>query len=408
MALAFDDAVARVLGAARLLERESLPLRAAAGRVLREEVAADLDLPPFDTTAMDGWAVRSQDVASCPASLRALGTVAAGDEPPGELLEGCALKVMTGAPMPPGSDAVVPVEQAREPSGGRVELLEAPAAGQHVRRRGEVIAAGALLLSPGRRLSPADVALAAVAGRASLEVTVRPRAGVLVTGDEIVPAGSPLRHGQIRNSNGPMLVAALERLGADVTDLGAVSDERQALRAALAAALDGSFDLLITSGGVSAGDFDLVRPVLEELGARVLFHKVSMKPAKPILVAEAGRTLVFGLPGNPVSSAVAGDLLVRPAVRAMLGLEPSLPPPVTVVLVAAVRNKGPRLGFHPARVRPCEGRLTAEPLATRGSHDILSHARAGALLRLPPEAELAAGDAVPAYLAAEDTVMSGS
>ena len=402
--LAFDEALARVLDAVTRLGGETVPLDGAAGRVLAEAVAADLDLPPFDTTAMDGWAVRAADVASAPALLRvAGGTVGAGGSGP-PLAPGTALKVMTGAPMPEGSDAVVPVEEA-EDRGAEVRLLASPKAGAHVRRRGEVIARGEALLEPGRRLSPADLVLLASAGRGAARVARRAKAAVLVTGDEIVPPSSRPGPAQIRNTNGPLLVAALGRLGAEVEDLGTSRDDRAALSAALRSVLERDVDLLLTTGGVSAGDFDLVPAVLEALGVEARFHKVAIKPAKPVFFGTRGRTLVFGLPGNPVSAAVAFDLLVRPALRKASGLSPALPAPDEARLTAPVANKGARLAFHPARLARTEGRLLAEPIRSKGSHDVLAHARANGLLVLPPDSAHAAGDRVPAYAGTEETTL---
>jgi len=402
--LAFDEALSRVLGAVTPFEGEAVALAGTAGRVLLESVAADLDLPPFDTTAMDGWAVRASEAAAAPVRLRVAGpTVGAGGR--GEALpSGTALKVMTGAPMPAGSDAVVPVEVAEE-GGGTVRLLEAPASGAHVRKRGEVVAWGAALLSPGRRLSPADVALLAAAGRGSVRVVRRARAAVLVTGDEIVSPDAVPGPAQIRSTNGPLLVSALARLGADVSDLGVSRDERRALRDALGRALAGGFDLVLTTGGVSAGDFDLVPALLEELGVTARFHKVAIRPAKPVFFGTRAETLVFGLPGNPVSAAVAFDLFVRPAWRKASGLTPPLPPPEEARLTAPARNKGSRLAFVPASLARDGGRLAATPIPAKGSHDVLSHARANGLLVLAPGSALAAGDRVPVHVGTDETTL---
>lgn len=393
MVIPFDEALSLVAASAPRLPTEPVPLAQAAGRVLGEPVRADLDVPPFETTAMDGWAVRLSDVHTVPARLAGSGVVGAGAVPEA-LRNGSALKLMTGAPVPEGADAIVPVEEARE-AGDGVEILVAPKLGAHIRRRGEVLRAGQELLSPGRALAPADLVLAAAAGRETLAVTRRPRAACLVTGDEIVPAGARPSGAQIRNTNGPLIEAALRRLGAEVRDLGVARDDRDLLASALASALEGPFDLVVTSGGVSAGDFDLVGAVLRELGAEVIFHKVSIRPAKPTLFARKGSTMIFGLPGNPVSAAVALDLFVRAALRQAAGLLPPLPPPREAELLSPVRNKGSRLAFLPAVVAEEKGRLFATPIATKGSHDVLSHALSNAYLVLPPASAFARGDRVP-------------
>jgi molybdopterin molybdotransferase len=394
--IGFADALARVLEAVSPLPAREVPIESAVHHVLSEDVRADGPLPPFDTTAMDGWAVRADDARAVPALLEAAGVSGAGAVP-GPLPPGAAWKVMTGAPMPPGSDAVVPVEEAAVVEGGRVRIDAAPRPGAHVRRRGEVFPNGALLLPAGRRLGPSDVALAAAAGRATVRVARLARAGVLVTGDEIVAPGTQPGEGQLRNSNGPLLVAALARAGAEVVSSAVVPDDEASLARALEAAFGASLDVLLTTGGVSAGDYDLVGAALEARGAKTRFHKVAIRPAKPVLFATRGETLVFGLPGNPVSTAVAFDFFVRPALRKASGIEPPLPPPVSARLTAPLKNKGPRLAFHPARLSVDESRLAAEPLATKGSHDLLAHARADAFLELAPESSWKEGDDVPVH-----------
>jgi molybdopterin molybdotransferase len=394
--LAFEEALANVLGAVPPLTAVVLPLGDAAGRVLAENVAADLPLPAFDTTAMDGWAVRAAEVGKAPALVARAGVAGAG-RVTGPLPMGAAWKVMTGAPMPPGSDAVVPVEDAVEIDAATVRLDVAPRPLAHVRLRGEVFQKGAFLLSAGRRLTPADLVLAAAAGRATLRVARPIRAEVLVTGDEIVAPGETPGPAQIRNTNGPLLVSALRRAGAEVTDLGVARDTEGTLVRTFRAALERGCDLLLTTGGVSAGDFDFVARALEAAGASIRFHRVAIRPAKPILFATKGTTLVFGLPGNPVSAAVAFDFFVRPALRAAAGILPPLPPALPARLTASVKNKGPRLAFHPALLSLREGEELVEPIDSKGSHDVLAHARANAFLELPPASSFAEGDLVPVH-----------
>ncbi len=394
--LAFDDALAITLGAVTPLTAVALPLGDAAGRILAEDVTADLPLPPFDATAMDGWAVRAADVARAPVLLSRAGAAGAG-RVPGTLPPLAAWKVMTGAPMPPGSDAVVPVEDAVEIDDATVRLDALPRPGAHVRTRGEVFPRGTLLLAAGRRLTPADLVLAAAAGRSTLRVARAVRAAVLVTGDEIVATGDIPGPAQIRNTNGPLLLGALRRAGADVTDLGVVRDTEAALAKTIRAAFARADDVLVTTGGVSAGDYDFVGAALEAAGASIRFHKVAIRPAKPVLFATKGAMLVFALPGNPVSAAIAFDFFVRPALRAAAGIRPPLPPALPARLSAAVKNKGPRVAFHPAILSLRDGMEEVVPLATKGSHDVLAHARANALLELPPASSFDAGDLVPVH-----------
>ncbi|HMA29844.1 MAG TPA: gephyrin-like molybdotransferase Glp [Thermoanaerobaculia bacterium] len=394
--IAFEEALANVVGAATPLTAVAVSLDEAAGRVLAEDVSADLPFPAFDMTAMDGWAVRAAEVGKAPSLLARAGAGGAG-RTTGPLPAGGAWKVMTGAPMPSGSDAVVPVEDAAELDSGSVRLDIAPRAGAHVRVHGEVFQKGALLLPAGRRLTPADLVLAAAAGRATLRVARPIRASVLVTGDEIVAPGATPGPAQIRNTNGPLLVAALRRAGALVTDLGVARDTEESLVRALRGALDRGDDLLLTTGGVSAGDYDYVATALEKAGASIRFHRVAIRPAKPVLFATRGATLVFGLPGNPVSAAVGFDFLVRPALRSAAGIRPALPAPLPARLAAPVRNKGPRLAFHPASLSLRDGVEIVEPIATKGSHDVLAHARANVFLELGPGSSFETGDLVPAH-----------
>jgi len=402
--ISFEQALDRVLEAVTPAGTVRVPVAFAAGRVLAEPVVADLDLPPFPTTAMDGWAVRASETTPAPVRLRIAGAFGAGAAA-GPLPVERAMKVMTGAPIPPGADAIVPVEEAEEHADGTVSLRRAPDAGDHVRKQAEVFAAGATLLSPGRRLSPADLVLAAAAGRDEIAVARPLRAGVLVTGSEVVSAGTRPGPAQIRNTNGPLLLGVLTRAGAEAHDLGSAPDDPRALRVAIGRALASGLDLLLTTGGVSEGDFDLIPEVLSGLGARTIFHKVSIKPGKPVLFAVAGETLVFGIPGNPVSAAVIFDLFVRPVLRRAAGLSPALPPPAEATLTASASNRGPRLAFVPARLVRRRETLLAEPVPSRGSHDVLAHARADGLLVLAPRARLAEGDRAGVYVGTSETTL---
>ena len=403
--LNFEEALGIVIERASFLGRIPVALEDSAGRILAETITADLDLPPFDTTAMDGWALRAAEVQKLPASLAIAGSLFAGSMPKSPLAEGTALKVMTGAPMPAGSDAVVPVESARVLEGGRVEILEAPKQGAHIRRQGEVFSTGRPLLGPGRRLTPADLVLCAAAGRESLSVCRRARAGVLVTGDEIAFPGHPPGPGQIRNTNGPLLLGTFRRLGAETLDLGGVKDGRTAMTSRLESALALNLDFLVTTGGVSAGDSDLVAEILSKLSAEIVFHKVAIRPAKPLLFAVLGKTLLFGLPGNPVSAAVAFDLFVRAAWRRASGITPAFPQAVEAALTASAQNRGGRLAFLPGHLQSRKGRLEATPIASKGSHDIAAHAAANAYIVLEPEASLSPGDRVDAYPGTEETTL---
>lgn len=307
-----------VLAAMRLLPEERVPLAGALGFVLAADVRAPHDVPPFDNSGMDGFAVRSVDVADAPVELEVVGDVPAGSVATGPVDPGTTIRIMTGAPIPPGADAVVIVEDSEPVGGARVRLLSSAVPGQHVRPAGGDIAAGSVVLGAGTRLGPAHLGVLASIGVADPLVRRRPRVAVLSTGDELVPADTrELRPGAIRDSNRPSLVAMLQELGADVLDLGIVSDDARLLRGALGEASD-SADAVVTSGGVSMGEHDLVKQVLAETGT-IEFWRVAMQPAKPFAFGFLGGTPLFGLPGNPVSVAVAFEQFVRPALLRRMG-----------------------------------------------------------------------------------------
>lgn len=311
-----EAALELIAARARPLPSEAVALSRAAGRLLAEDVAASCDLPPFENSAMDGYAVRSADVTA-PAVLRLSGTLRAGADAPVSVLPGTAVRVLTGAPLPPGADCVVMEERVRA-QGERVEVLHACEAGQHVRYRGEDVREGEPLLRRGALLRPYEVALLAAQGLASVRVVRRPRVVVLATGDELVGPGAPLSYGRVRDSNGPALLSALHRWGVDAQDGGRISDDPHALLTAVRRALP-SCDLLLVSGGARGSDADFTREAFLAAGLREVFHGVAIKPGKPLLFAAGEESLAFGLPGNPVAALVALEEFVRPALEALQG-----------------------------------------------------------------------------------------
>ena len=309
----------------------------ALSRVLAGDVASDSDLPPFDRAAMDGYALRAEDVAGAPAALEVVGEVRAGQWPDLTVGPGQAVRIMTGAPVPPGADAVQQVEKTQPLDEFRVTILSAVAEGANVAPRGSEVRAGDVVLARGRVIDPAAIAVLASAGRARVRVARRPVVALLVTGDEIVEVSATPAPGQIRNSNGPAVAAQARLAGAEVRLLGVAPDRQDAIAEALRAGL--AADVLVVSGGVSAGDYDLVEPALLELGATFLFTKVAVKPGAPLVFGRRGATLVFGLPGNPVSAQVTFDLFVRPALLKMQG--------ATVVSRPRVDGRAPRRRQEP-------------------------------------------------------------
>lgn len=380
-----DEALALVLGRARPLAAEDVPVGRAAGRVTAAAAAAAIDLPPFHSSAMDGFAVRASDT---PGSLKVAGQSAAGRPAPRALAPGEAIAISTGAVVPEGADAVVPVER----TSGQVEV-EGVRAGENVRPRGGDARAGDVVVAAGEVLRPAQLGALAAAGVATVSCARRPRVAVLATGTELRAPGEPLEPGEIYESNSVLLAAQLESAGCEVTLLGAVRDDEAATRAALERGL--GFDVLVTSGGVSVGPHDLVRGALAALGAEEVFWRVAVKPGKPIAFAVAARTLVFGLPGNPVSSLVGFELFVRPALRALQGAREPGPAYLPGRLGASVTRTEQRDELVRARTRVEGGHVVLDPLTGQDSHMIVRSASASALVLVPRgRVELAEGSPV--------------
>ena len=392
----FEEALATVLRETPLVSEEAVALADAAGRVLREDGRADADLPPFDRAAMDGYALRVEDARETPIRLRVAGELRAGGWPQRALGPGQAWRVMTGAPVPEGATAVQQVEKTRL-AGDEVEILAPVEPGANVARRGSEVAAGAIVLTRGSVIDAAAVAVLAAVGRSRPLVARRPRLALLVTGDELVAVDEVPAPGRIRNSNGPALAALARAAGADVSLLGVAPDRMEALAAAIARAPGA--DLLVVSGGVSAGDYDLVEPALQQAGFRPFFTGVAIRPGSPLVFGRVSAQLVFGLPGNPVSAQVTFELFVRPCLRRMQGARSLSRPRVPVELASVARNRSGRTSHLPARVSWRDGRLVAELVRSAGSADLVAHARANALVVLEAgRSEAAAGESTSALL----------
>jgi molybdopterin molybdotransferase len=387
--LTLEEAQQRILARARPLPAEHVPIADAGGRVSAEVARARVDLPPFPSSAMDGFAVRAADL---PATLRIVGESAAGRPYEGRLEAGCAVAISTGAVVPEGADVVVPIERVST-TDNTVEIALEGEPGAHVRRRGGDIAAGEVVVPAGARLSPARIAAAAAAGIAALPCRRRPRVVVLATGSELVPPGASLRPGQIYEANGFMLASVLTAAGAEVVAEPPVADDEAALRAALARGL--AADVLVTSGGVSVGEHDLVRAVERELGVEEIFWRVAIKPGKPVSFGVRGDTLVFGLPGNPVSALVCCELFLKLALRVLEGLaDPELrlePGRLSVGL----RRNDERDEFVRACSRVEGDVVELEPVIGQESHMIVRSGAADGLVHVPRgNGELTAGSTV--------------
>ncbi|HEX2045276.1 MAG TPA: gephyrin-like molybdotransferase Glp [Gaiellaceae bacterium] len=391
--ISIAEAQRLVLERARPLEAERVPIERAAGRVLAETAAAAADLPPFPSSAMDGYAVRAADTAGAPVTLPVVERIAAGSPASRGLASGETMAIATGGVVPEGADAVVPLEVVEETADGLV-VGTPVSAGANVRGRGGDVRAGEGVLSPGTRLGAAQVAALAAAGVAEVRCAKRPRVGILVTGSELRPPGSPLAPGQIYESNGLLLATALALAGAVPAQLGAVPDDREEHRRAMERALLG-FDMLVTSGGASVGPHDLVRDVQRELRVEEVFWGVAVKPGKPIAFGSRRGHLVFNLPGNPVSVLVTFELFVRPAVDALLGVPDPLPAFLRGTLAATLRRNAERDELVRAVVKKENNGIALEPIAGQESHMIVRAAEASALVLVEAgEGEVAAGDPV--------------
>ncbi|MCO6458031.1 MAG: molybdopterin molybdotransferase MoeA [Pirellulaceae bacterium] len=407
-----SEALDKVLAEAGQRPARRLPLSQAVGLVLAENVASDIDSPPHDKAMVDGYAIRASDVAAGHRELTVLEEVFAGMVPSLAVNSGTATRIMTGAPIPPGADAVVMVERTSgaaetpaDAAGGRAVRrirIDEPAVeqGQNIMRRGTSLQRGQQVLAAGCRLRAIEIGLLAEVGRAEVLAVPRPGVAVLATGNELVPAGTTPGAGQIRNSNGPLLVAAVQTLGAEPLDLGIARDEPDDLAERIGRGLEQ--DVLLLSGGVSAGVLDLVPQALQSLGVRQVFHKVDLKPGKPlwfgVLERPSRRTLVFGLPGNPVSSLVCFHLFVRPALARLAGHGNEPLATREARLEAGFRHRGDRATCFPSRLFEQDGLSFVRTLDWKGSADQRTLVEANCLTLFPPgDRDYAAGELVPVY-----------
>ena len=381
--LSLDDALARLLTHAAPVASERVALTDAAGRVLADpRIVAAVDVPAFANSSMDGFALRAADA---PGTLRVAGESAAGAGSLPAVEPGTAIRIMTGAPMPPGADAVVPVEDVAE-SNGVVSIPGSVSAGAFVRMAAHDTRAGDEVRLAGP-LSPAKLAVLASIGLGSVEVRRRPMVAILSTGDELVAPGDPLRHGQIHDANGPALAAAVTEAGGEPLLLPRVGDDPEAIERVLRG-VAASADLVVTSGGVSVGRHDHVRAVLECHGA-LDFWRIAVQPGKPLAVGELAGTTVIGLPGNPVSALVTFELFVRPFVRAMLGLVGDGRARVRAVVSERIPKDGGRRAFLRVVVDAFHDGYVARPAGGQQSSQLRPMADANALLIVPEGADAA-------------------
>ncbi|GCE25462.1 molybdopterin molybdenumtransferase MoeA [Dictyobacter alpinus] len=383
--ISVEEALSRMLADITALPIIKLPLAEVSGLVLAEDVVAQEDIPPFDNSAMDGFALQSTDSKAHngqPPRLRVTGGVAAGYVADHAVEAGTAMRIMTGAPVPPGADTIIQVELTHNdgPDSTWVEILHEVTPGNNIRPAGEDMRRGQTILQRGAELGAWEIGILATLGWATVPVVRQARVAILGTGDEVIEIDQPLAPGKIRNSNSYLLEAAVRRAGARPERLGVARDTVESLREKFAQAAN--YDLILTSGGVSVGDFDLVKDIMAEQG-QVNFWRINMRPGKPVAFGHIGGVPLVGLPGNPVSSAVTFELFARPVIRKLQGHTYVLKPQVDVTVEDGIQDRAQRRHYVRAYVTWHEGRFVARTTGNQGSHMMTSLLQANALVIVP-------------------------
>ena len=378
-----QEAIDITLKETSILGTEKLALLQAFGRILAEDVYSDIDMPPFDKSSMDGYAVKSADTKDCPAVLEVLGFIPAGIYPDFSIKSGQSAKIMTGAPMPKGADSVQMVEKTKAIDDRKVEILEPVTFSQNVSKRGEIFQSPKKVLSRGTYLSPAVFGLLATVGMAEIQIYKRPNVGILITGDELVEVDQKPKPGQIRNSNGYALYHQVYESGAFPKLIGIAIDSSDELIKKIEQGLKNN--VLVISGGVSMGDLDLVESAFKKLGVSIFYEKINIKPGKPAVFGRKDETLVFGLPGNPVSASTVFEVIVKPALRKMMGFNRLHNLKVKAILEEDFKSKTNRENFHPAQVYFERNQIRVVPISTKGSADVWGFAKSNAFMIVPKE-----------------------
>ena len=397
--LSVEEALEQILSRVDRLGSERVELLASLGRVLAEPITARFNIPPWPNSSMDGYALRSHDTrkanAGSPVELQVVGTIPAGSVAGQALQTGQVFRIFTGAPLPEGADSVIPQEEVQVQD-GRIRVARPVAEGEYVRPRGEDLRPGETALEVGQAIGPAQIGLLATLGRSRALVFRRPRVAILSTGDEVVDLGGEVTPGKIPNSNSYALMAQVLEAGGEPLNVGVSPDSRESIEERLRWGL--SADVLISSAGVSVGDYDVVRDALRRLGAELHLWQVAMRPGKPITFGSLGGRPIFGLPGNPVSAMVTFELFVRPAVRKMAGHTALHRPQIHARALSPIPNPGGRRGYLRVTVSAVGGEYGARLTGNQGSAVLTSMVSADGLAVVPPDTTIPAGGTVPVIL----------
>lgn len=390
--LQLNEAIQHVMRHARPLEQAAdVLIEDAFGMVLAEEIHSDLDMPPFDKAVMDGFAVRAEDVSNAPTVLNIIGEARAGSHFTGTINKKQAVRIMTGAPVPLGADAVVRIEDTEPVTDDQVRILTNAPAGNFITPRGEHTKTGAVVLKRGTLVRSPEIAILATVGRERIKVYRNPTVAIVTTGDELVEANATPSDDQIRDANTPLLNSLLRRDGIQANILGIVKDDNELLSRAISAGL-GS-DILLISGGVSAGKYDMIPEILAQNGVEKIFHKVNIKPGKPTFFGKTDKTLVFGMPGNPISTFTAYTLFVAPALKKIIGHTGNALPKGSGLLTKNYNKTDPRLELLQVKIEHKNNTIELTHIATKGSADVFSMSQANAFA-LIDKAKTDAGDIV--------------
>lgn len=384
----FEEAKRIVLDTVHVLDSGEKDILEAEGMILAEDIRAGEPIPPFDNSAMDGYAILSEDVQEAseenPVSLKIIEDLPAGNVSDQKIERGKAARIMTGAPVPQGADAVVMQEytqESAEEDGPHVKVLKRVRTRENIRPKGEDIEKDEIILKRGKLLKPADIGVLASLGMTKVRVIRRPSIGILTTGNEVVEITEPLKGGKIRNSNMYSLLSLMHSYQTHTVDLGIARDDAKEIEEKIKEGLNN--DILLTVGGVSVGKYDLVHKVLEKLGMEKKFWKVAIKPGKPLLFGKLGKTIIFGLPGNTVSCVVGSELFVRPAIQQMSGRKPSDVQWVEAALTQKTKIKGERAVFFTAQTELHRGKYRTTPTPKQGSGKLSSLSSANSLIFIP-------------------------